>query len=233
MKNSIRLIAIAFTMLCGTTAMADKRDGMATIIMKDGSKLENVQVKVPKYWNDKKFEIKDGAKRTIKSEDVKRMFVWNAADPEHVVEMAYTKCGFYTKKGTDFISSQYWIILVDKGPNVSHWVSGNIEFTKNGCDIVYSSLENSNYFWKDTDEYPMLIEFNGNGGKKTPEQLGGVYLSDDPTLTEALKVDKGKAFKIASSRKFYIVNPFTNKDKVSNTNLWDYDKIVEAYSSKK
>lgn len=230
MKNSVRTLLIAIMAICSCQAFAGKRDGMATIILKDGSKLENVKIEVPKYWNDKKVTINNGQKQKIKSEDIKRMYVWSEEDPSNVAEMVYTKCRFYTKKGIDFYDNSYWLILSHKGKYVSHWIKGSIEFTKNGgYNIIYESLEYGNFFWKNIDEFPMEIEFDGTYRKKTREQLG-VYLSDDPELVEALNVDKGKNFKI-DPIKFYV--SFSGKRDAKTVNLWDYEKIVNTYSPKK
>lgn len=230
MNGLMKTLMMAVMVVCSCQMFAGKRDGMATIIMKDGSKLENVQIEVPKYCNDKKFTVINGKKQTIKSADVKRILVWNTSNPENVAVMVYTKCRFYTKKGIDFYDDPYWLILSNSGPNVSHWVKGNIEFTKDeGYNIMYSSLEYGNFFWKKTDEYPIEIEFDGTYRKKTREQLC-VYLADDPALVEALNVDKGKNFKI-DPKKFYI--SFSQKRDVTTVNLWDYAKIVKTYSPKK
>ncbi len=229
MSGLARALVMAVMVIFSCQTFAGKRDGMATIIMRDGSKLENVAIEVPKFCNDRKFTVVNGEKLSVRSAEVERMYVWSPDNPGNVAEMVYTKCRFYTKKGTDFYDDPCWLILSHSGPYVSHWVKGSIEFTKDGgYNIMYSSLEYGNLFWKKADEFPMEIEFDGTYRKKTREQLC-VYLADDPALVEALNVDKGKNFKIDPT-KFYV--SFSQKRDVTTVNLWDYEKIVMTYAPK-
>lgn len=231
MKHGMKMAIVAVMAFCCSAAMADKREGMATVMLKNGSRISNVQIKVPKHTTDKKIEINDGKKRVIQSADVKRLYVWRNDHPRDVVEMVFTQCYYPDKKkGRELLDTPYWFILMEKGPHVAHWVTGTVGFGKQGCEIMYPSLDN-NYFWKATEQYPMHIVFQ-SGDKATIREICE-YLKDDPHLVQALNEDHGKNFKIRRKSSFYMINPLTNKDKVTNVNLWDYGKIVQTYAPKK
>lgn len=229
MKQLKKISLIALLLLCCTAIWADKRDGMATIIMKDGSRLENVKIRVPKFSFDKKVEINDGQKRTIDAKNIERMFVWSPDAPNDKVEMAYTQCYEYKKNMEKKpVSGYWWFILVTKGKNVSHWICGKLEIHKDAIEMIYPSL-NVNYFWKNGDEGPCLMTLDS---PKRCVECMTTYLADDPSLCAALET-RHKDFYLTKDKIVKGHNILSNKYDVSQFNQWDYSLIVSTYSPKR
>lgn len=194
-----------------------KNDARATIVMKDGTVKENVEINLPKGWVEK-LKIKVGnIEEILKAGDVDYFELWHCANPDQKALIKPFFIGEYKHKKNylDIRKQMGWMALQSAGDHLSYWIWFDKIILKPD-KIKYQINDHSHCFVKRNSDVAVMIPINLMAPKRTRDWLKA-FLADDPVLTEKI-TEKGYFNRKNPYHQGNNYNPFFFEDMASDYN---------------
>ncbi len=179
------IMKIIFAIFMGVFAVLGcnaKNDARATIVMKDGTVKENVEINLPKGWVEK-LKIKVGnIEETLMAGDVDYFELWHCDNPDQKALIKPFFIGEYKHKKNylDIRKQMGWMALQSAGDHLSYWIWFDKIILKPD-KIKYQINDHSHCFVKrnsDVADDPVLTEKiteKGYFNRKNPYHQGNNY----------------------------------------------------------
>lgn len=213
-----KTIALILCLICAIAALA-KNDARADIFFVNGTKLENVEIKLPGSWHDTVEYLIDKKKHKIHVDSVDHLLLYHAEFPERKAYLKRNYIGKYDEKKDEVIDwkAKNWQMLEAAGDHLLYWVSfWKVKVGKDGFTFSLGAYQGTYrtpyYFQKPTDAIALNIPSNFYRPGATRDWLK-VYLADDPDIVQCIS-EKGYFSKKQSDflRHGTAANPFYYED---------------------
>ena len=188
-----------------------KNYARADVMMKDGTVKKDVEIRLPKGWEEK-LNIKVGdVEETLKADDVDYFELWHSDNPSQRALIKSFYIGEYKHKKNylDTRNQMGWMALQSAGEYLGYWIWFDKIILKSD-KIKYQVDDKSHCFVKRNSEVAVMIPLNLLVPKRTREWLKA-FLADDPELTERI-TDKGYFNKKRPYHQGNNYNPFFFED---------------------
>lgn len=219
MKVRMLLMALAIWVV-GALCAAAKSNVAADITMKDGAKYENVDLKLPKGWDDKvKFAAGD-RQVVLDGNDVEHIVFWHKDAPERKALIKYMYTAKFKPKTNEIDTvprkdEQWWHALEAAGKHLSYWIRFK-QIKPSKKSISFEIVEYPYFFVKpEMPDRAFSIAYNSLKRSTTRDWLCG-FLADDPAITKAIS-EKGYFDK-------------KRKHNGNDYNPFFFEKIAEDYA---
>lgn len=186
--KKILFIIVGFAL--GVLNLDARQRGMAKVIMNNGVEYDNVELVLPRGWDDElKMKTVNGKQIKVKSDSVNHLMIWHRDFPERKGLLMYKTYTKFNDKTGEIKPEKFkiWLALESAGKHLSYWIRFN-EVKTNKKNITYSLVTSSSpYFFVKSENPAFAVEIPINVYRigKTQQWLCS-FLASDPDLTRRI-----------------------------------------------